>query len=140
MAFYTTDVLRLNNITGWGDSASLPQAKKVRVLIRLFLFLVHCVSGGNFRPPNGSVVAHQVGDVNITFECDIYDDNGNQTFTQWSIKNLRGVPGLKSVPLTFNNTLIEGDVGICPILTTCRNRLIFPELILMGLLWCVVLQ
>ena len=50
------------------------------------------------------------------------------------------VGGSESVPLTFNNTLIEGDVGICPILTTCRNRLIFPELILMGLLWCVVLQ
>ena len=42
------------------------------------------------------MVAHQVGDVNITFECDIYDDNGNWTFIQWNIKNIRGGLGLKS--------------------------------------------
>ena len=88
---------------------------------------MYCVSGGNFHPRNGSVVTHRVGEANVTFECDIYDDNGNRTFTQWNIENFRGEPGLKSVPLTFNDTLLEGDVGICPVLTTCRDRLIFPE-------------
>ena len=85
---------------------------------------MYCVVGENFYPPNGSVVTHRVGEANVTFEYDIYIDNDTRTFTQWNVKNFRGVPGLKSV---LSNTLIEGDLGICPVLPTCCDRLIFPE-------------
>lgn len=82
------------------------------------------------NPANNTVVTRSVGDANVTFECEILDDDGTRRLTQWAIVNFRGVEGGVDIATALPNTIIlDGAPNSGAFFDTFHNRLIVREFI-----------
>ena len=73
-------------------------------------------------------MTREIGAVNVTFECLLLNDAGNQVTTIWNIWNFRGVAGGRSILLVLPDAIYEGNPD-GTLFATFRNILTFPVFI-----------
>ena len=63
-------------------------------------------------PPSGEVFTEVIGAANVTFNCVIVDDVGDQQLTQWRLLNFNGeayAQDLITVYLPMGSVMLSGD-------------------------------
>lgn len=74
------------------------------------------------------MVIRQIGAVNVSFECTLVNNEGEQILTQWVIRDFRGVPGGQDIITVLPDTILLGEPQPQPAnFATFRNMLLFPE-------------
>lgn len=83
----------------------------------------------DINPPNGTMVARRTGEVNVTFECSLFE-TGSQIVTEWRVSDFNGNPSNVDVcclsPLT---SVYDGPPTGDSLITTYRSTLIIDVFI-----------
>ena len=81
------------------------------------------------NPPSGEVFTEVIGAANVTFNCVVVDDMGNQQLTLWNLLNFNGVTNAQDLITAYlpGGSVILSGVPAGNLFGSFRNAATFTE-------------